>query len=431
MRRTASLAGDGRWHATLRPEGRLLAWSVARLSTASGWQFCPNPPNGRLHWRRIAQSAAWHRLLPVLHYLHKRDPAFPPIPSIVLQQLEEASRWTLMNHLLLRGHLLEILNSFRESGLPVIVLKGIPLEENLYPQVGLRPTTDIDLMVRLPDLSLADQVLESVGFAVNADAAVSDLYRQHHHHSAPYVHKRTDAMVELHWDVVSPDRPYGVNLNQFWANAEETSIDDVPCLVLAPEDQLLHLSLHFWGDRLGQRSGALLQLCDIALLLKRQGSGLRWDYFTQNADSYPLNRVIYTVLYVANLAAGASYPEGVAKKLRPASFDDRKAHLFLARRVIGIPEEGFRSLVKALGASDLRGKAVVLSRGLSPLGSSMPGANQNKVASIDMRRVLSIKGCWRLLTILAKLVFHLRLLWHQVLVERWLVRDLGGPVRPR
>ena len=404
----------------LQPEEKLLLWCIARLSDPIGSELSPFQSPGRPRWKRVVHLATWHRLLPVLYYFTKRDPFLSEVPPGLLSQLEQTSRWTIAQHLLLRADLQKILVALRRRDIPTIVLKGIPLAERLYPQPELRPTSDIDIMVQRSDLSRAERVLESLEFVPPKNVALQDAFRQHHHHLAPYLHQHTKTVVELHWQVVRPDRPHQLDVAGIWDRAQETSVGGALGLVPAPEDQFLHLCSHFLGDRLGRRRGALLQLCDIILLLNRDGPSMRWDEVTDRILAQSLGPAIYTVLYATKLIPAAFYPEDVERRIRPAALDEKRARQFVIRRVIGTGNEVPAGLVQGLAALRIGGKVRGLRKALHPPAPWTPGGNSRVALTSERDFSLYLRRPLKVLGALGKAVFYLRQLRDQVLVERWL-----------
>lgn len=406
---------------TLSPEERLLIWCVTSLSSASQADPSAWPPAIRLNWRKLALLAKWHRLLPLFSYLHERNSSFAQVPLSLLQQSKEDYNWSACHNALLQGHLRSILTSFRDHNIQVIVLKGAALAERLYPQIGLRPMSDIDLLVRQSDLSEAQRIMESLGFEGAGNQALQDLYLHHHHHLAPYLHQRTGAMVELHWQLVRPDHPYRLDAQEMWANAREVSLAGVKCLDLESADQLIHLCIHFFGDRLGMNYGALLQLCDIALYLRNYDNTINWEDFNSRVIRDSVSSEVYTTLYAARLVLGASYPEEVDIRLRPTDFDESIVKLFITHRVLGRGRELPQSIVQALASPHGMGKLRAFIRTLRSPEPWLPGGDENEIQhSSPLRSVLTYPS--RALTAIGKLSSHLRQIRGQVVTQRWLTQ---------
>ena len=408
----------------LKPEEQLLVWSVARIAGTT--YVRPAQPDDIAHWERVEQLARWHRLLPLLHHLTNTDTGFSEIPASMRDSMATSHVRSVARNMLLRAHLFNILTAMNEQNIPVIVLKGIPLEESLYDHIGLRPSSDIDLMVEESALAQTEAVLSSLGFSQTRESEVRGDFRQHHHHLAPYAHEQTGVKIDLHWRLVSPGRPYQLNVNGLWERAEEVSVSGTNCLVLAHEDKLIHLLLHFLGDRHSSKIGALLQICDISLMMNRQGSSIRWDEFLDRVIQQDLASAIYMALYAAQQISGVACPADVQERLRPTDFDERKALLFVRKRVVAVGREAPRSLVQALARPGTKSKLEMVSQAFrsqvpwSPVAVNGLDPVSQKTGTFSLSRTLSLGGK------LKNAFLRTSELKEQVLIDRWLAQSLNS-----
>jgi len=150
--------------ATVRPEEWLLARAIAAMVGHHSLGLVPARPLESRHWEGALRLAAFHRLVPVLYYASQSGDSLPQVPAGVLPVLKREHHATLARNLLLRAHLQQLLQAFQERDIPVIVLKGVVLDE-LYPQPGLRSFGDIDLLMRPADLPQGEELLRSLGFS--------------------------------------------------------------------------------------------------------------------------------------------------------------------------------------------------------------------------------------------------------------------------
>ena len=62
-----------------------------------------------------------------------------------------------------------VLARFHAHGIEVMLLKGADLIPRLYGVVGLRPMTDVDLLVHKTDLAAIDRILTDSGYRPSID----------------------------------------------------------------------------------------------------------------------------------------------------------------------------------------------------------------------------------------------------------------------
>jgi hypothetical protein len=117
-----------------------------------------------------------------------------------LQQRSDACRMQAVRHSV---ELAEVLRAFNSAGIPVMPFKGPLLSLELYGDVGLRQSKDLDLAVRLEDVSRAQACLESMGWRF--DSGYFPLtprqwegFLRHEWHIG-FVHSSGGCGLELHW----------------------------------------------------------------------------------------------------------------------------------------------------------------------------------------------------------------------------------------
>ena len=410
----------------LRPEESFLVWSAAQLVHGIDAECGLTPPIVGHQWNELEQLAMQQRLLPLLGYLHKYGRTFPKVPPDFQRSIEEAHSLTIARSLMLRMYVTSIVDSFNQQGIDPIVLKGIPLENDVYPQPGLRPSSDIDLLVSQEELTRAEAILVSRGFVATGDAGTRDDFRRHHHHLAPYIDQRTGVVVEIHQEIISPSAPYSLDTEGLQERARVTSLDGMHLRVLSSEDQLLHSCIHFSGDRLSSKNGALLQICDIALLIKHRGSKIDWEQFVTRAHDHSLSSVIFLAICATRLITGVSCPEQYYQRLNPDKVGEEEVVQFVIERVIGVHGSAPWTLILALsklGLADklrfiygsMKGKAV-----WSPSGNDEPLAARPELGSFSVISIFAWLGR------ISKIIRRPSELRNRVLVQRWLVQIMNG-----
>ena len=133
----------------------------------------------------IAEEARSFGLLALLaHYLPAQFP---------LAKGEEMSL-RFNSARLLRGTR-ETLARLADAGIPAVALKGVPLAARFYPEPWLRPSSDVDILVRPQDLERGTALMRSLGYheVQGPPESVFDFY-----HHCTFVGPM-QLMVELHF----------------------------------------------------------------------------------------------------------------------------------------------------------------------------------------------------------------------------------------
>jgi hypothetical protein len=238
------------------------------------------------NWSGVLALAGRHRLLPLLsHTLQTYCPG--SIPDEVLRHLESSLRASARINLELAAKLTEVLDAFDSQGVRVLPYKGPVLGSMLYGNPALRPTTDLDLLVRKSDLVRANDVLRDIGFhpayALNStqesSLARTDCERM--------FLSAENIQVDLHWGI-APEL-YAIRFDEkgLWSRLQVTTWAGRDIAVFASEDLFLclcqHAAKHLWSE--------IILLADIAELVRSRPT-LDWDFIFEQAKWSRSERIV-------------------------------------------------------------------------------------------------------------------------------------------
>jgi len=153
-------------------------------------------------WTEYIRLVDRHRIPAMSCAALKRVPALS-IPDAVwteLQKRSDACRMQAIRHSMI---LAEVLKAFNRGAIPVMPLKGPILSFDLYGDVGLRQSQDLDIAVAIEDIQRAQACLEGLGWRVDSGfIPVSprqwkSFLKQEHH--IGFIHPRGNCILELHW----------------------------------------------------------------------------------------------------------------------------------------------------------------------------------------------------------------------------------------
>ena len=192
-------------------------------------------------WRSILDSAHRHCLIPLLFQeIERSNPE--GMPEEIRQEFRAiASRITAKN-LLLASALAGMLRAARERHVACLALRGVALAEELHHDIALRPTGDLDVLVKREQLVEVRRLLTALGwyevephrgFAVDFDYTLEWFSVQD-----------PALIVEPHWSLAYPPFTTRIDMSAVWAHGVARHVVGVESVTLAPEDLLLHLCLH-------------------------------------------------------------------------------------------------------------------------------------------------------------------------------------------
>ena len=209
----------------------------------------------------------------------------------------------------------------------IMPLKGLLLRELVYPEPGLRPSGDIDLLVRSPAIKHAEAVLQSLGYNPDESQHPKNWYQpQNCHHLVPYRLPDRDVLVEIHWDLAPPRTQLDMNIEAIWRRAAPGNLAGCPVYLITPEDLLLHICLHAfsWVQTVPSRTlPRLHRLIDIAEVLRKYKTQLDWDFIHDTAQKWEIRPVLYWILMVTQRLIETGGLDQQLANLKPDQFDDK------------------------------------------------------------------------------------------------------------
>ena len=316
-----------------------------------------------LDWEEILESARWHGVAPLLYNNLKGIQKSRSIPQRVMDELRTDYNANLARNMYIYAELRNILGAFRKKGVEVILLKGAVLAKTIYGDIGLRPMSDVDLLVRKGDLPHAEKILSGLGYLFYGYNNTQEWIRENDYHIV-YIHPSKNIPVEIHWHITKDSHPFRIRnidtgiIETWWERAETAEISGNKVLMLCPEDLIFHLSHHFFKHRFVRHKGvfwnkgALIQLCDILQILKHYKDRIDWVRLISEAEKCGTDSIICTTLWIVRGILGDDdIVHDVLNRFASGSSDREIARLIEKRIII---REG---TLPALPATLIRSKA--------------------------------------------------------------------------
>jgi hypothetical protein len=351
-----------------------------------------------LAWPQLLERAEDERVAPLLYALSRTL----DVPAPVAARLRSA--WVAFGrqHLLGVAALHALLDAFEGASIPVIPLKGPALGEALYAEPGLRPFTDLDLLVRRADVPRAVELLVTLGYrpleyerplAYDLAYATAACF-------VPTEPQPDRFPIDLHWNLVSfvaGNTPATLDAEEVWVRAVADARWGRRVLVLDREDLLLYLALHLAVHH--PLEGLAWQL-DLALLLRRQDR-IDWDAVVARASRWRLRSAIYFALKRVEDRFAAGVPSVALSRLRPrglrGAWLDRLGRLdepsaWLDHLIAVLLMDRPTDLIRALAAGALPGPVWVRLRYPSASTARSYAIHYRRLAAVGVRTGRAILG---------------------------------------
>lgn len=268
-------------------------------------------------WRALLEEAEKRALTLTLYYRLRVAHGEALVPEWVWEHLQTVYLAATARNMVMLHHAAGILRALQERGIEVIVLKGLYLVEQVYPEIGLRTFSDLDLLVRREQLADALTLMQNQGYRLSTwyDPQAQNTDIKH----LPPLEKAQYPTLELHWSILEEDEPFEIEAAGLWERAVETTIAGVKTRALDSEDFLLHLALHFtYQHRL---RGGLRNLYDIAEVLEQRMARMNWQKLLATAQQWGAQRVTWLTFQLVEGITRVTAPKEVMTALLPEGAD--------------------------------------------------------------------------------------------------------------
>lgn len=186
----------------------------------------PSEPD--LDWAYITRTARAHGVLAIVARSLKAR-GWEGVPAGVVQELTGYRRALLARNLFLSGRLGELLALLAGQGIAALPYKGPVLAAYAYGDVGLRPFSDLDILVSAGDVLRAKEVLLAHGYRSLTPRSDADSDRKAEALPPGYAFALRSAddrvLVELHWKL-TPSFP--LVLEDLLARAQPLALPGAP-----------------------------------------------------------------------------------------------------------------------------------------------------------------------------------------------------------
>jgi hypothetical protein len=174
---------------------------------------------------------------------------------------------------------------------PLILIKGISIGEELYPEPHLRLMRDLDFLVTKDSVPAVEAILQDQGYRRSSKDSAG-------HHDMPFFHEAKDVWVEVHHGLFSGIQRAATNqvfhIHNVFAEIRPSSFQGRAVFRLSSELQLVYLACH-WAQAF-QAVGGAISLVDAIYLLKRGGNALRWGQILKWVDRCVAATYLYLLL---------------------------------------------------------------------------------------------------------------------------------------
>lgn len=257
-------------------------------------------------WAKVVAAAPRHGVSSlILAGLQSCGAAVPPE---VLSRLRQQKTLSVARALAQQREIARLVRSFSEAGIPVLVLKGMLLSQQLYGDPFLRSARDIDLMVAPEQFAPASALLMANGYRPVGRAYSErelEVYRRRIK-EIEYVNATAKVHVEMHDRLFDNDNLLICDFHSLWSARHEISVGGEAALTLPrgllPVYLCVHGALHGW-----QR---LMWLTDFAASLRGENAV---EAALAQAEKSGLRPLMLHAFALSHLWLGTAVPDALLR----------------------------------------------------------------------------------------------------------------------
>jgi hypothetical protein len=262
-------------------------------------------------WEELLRTARRANLLSRVACIVQGRGLTEQLPPKVRHHLSSALRVAESNQVSVLQEVRKVRCALAEQRVPVVLLKGAAyIAGELAPAPG-RLLSDIDIMVPVGQLQVAERELVKHGWMpTKFDAYDQRYYRQWMHELPPLRHLGRGTNLDVHHTILPPTAALKPDVNKLWATAVALpSYEGV--FVLSPADMILHSATHLFHD--GELENGLRDLVDMDSLIREFGADAGFpDRLEQRAVELDLSRPLFYALRYCSKLLGTPFPEGAS-----------------------------------------------------------------------------------------------------------------------
>ena len=201
----------------------------------------------------------------------------------------------------------DVLDTLAADGIATVPFKGVALAAMAHADAALRPSRDIDVLVREGEMARAVASLAKLGYRPRDTFSARITRASHASYGQDILFARGRLPVEPHWAFAPGSYAVDLDLDGLWRRTIALPIAGRTVRALSPEDALLVACLH--GAK--EKWWRLLWVADVAALMHRHPA-LDWSAIAQRAADAGVLRILRLGLGLARTLFSVRLPEDLA-----------------------------------------------------------------------------------------------------------------------
>ncbi|MBT2667485.1 nucleotidyltransferase family protein [Bacillus sp. ISL-4] len=192
-------------------------------------------------WDLFLELAIHHRVYPLIFTkLNNFDKKL--IPHHVILTLSKEYKKNTFQMLHLSGEMEQVSKLFAENQIRLLFLKGPVIAADIYGDISLRTSKDLDILIPKSDIKKAEELLLNYGYEKEEVQDIFGEWKWRNHH-VTYFHPQKRIQIEIHWRL-HPRPTKEPSFIELWERKRVSKLTSYPVFFLGKEDLFLFLVSH-------------------------------------------------------------------------------------------------------------------------------------------------------------------------------------------
>jgi hypothetical protein len=270
---------------------------------------------GAAEWEDLIARAQAEGVAPLLYWTISNAGGNTSLPEPLQHSLRSAYAATWSQNQRIFKELEGLMQHFDEADIPAVLLKGACFALTVYPDPGLRPMGDLDLLVPESRLQEAVDIAKILGYESAVPEASPGLGALLNHAICLQKMDGPLLMVELHSRLLGGEAfTYAVPVDWFWSQVEPFDGDSRGRFgalhMLTPTAQLLYAGAHAALQH-GGKNTTLRWYYDIDRLIRLYADRMDWDVLLLQARIFEWSSALDAALSQTQACFATPIPDRV------------------------------------------------------------------------------------------------------------------------
>lgn len=299
---------------------RFLQQGILTLLTRRGRALC----TGETGYAWVPDDPLVGWLAAALYYFHEGQ--YIRLDREVEVRCQERFQFNRRRWSIWRDRLAVLQDDLRQDGIAVLPLKGAAYIEQIYPDEGLRPLKDVDVLVPEDRFLDAIKIMLDEGLVFQATETALSLdsfFKARPGEQPPSIALRdpvTQMDLKLHRKLLTSDwfyRGFALDIQQVWARkVANPRRDSLWSHFLSPYDTLAHLCVYQANHSLEM----MIAFVDTDTWIRKRSASWDWGEFVRTVNQWHIRSATYHTLFYCQALMETPLPPNLLDQIDPGAF---------------------------------------------------------------------------------------------------------------